>query len=311
MLTLHAILRWLCPKCTGEEVEQPAEEDSLLLNSSIGKDATTCITLPLPDGTAINCEELLPAESADEVVLGGRMWEAAPHLCAFLRSVANQVKGSSLLELGAGTGACGLYAAGLGARRVVLSEGGTDAPTLLDLLHRNAARNAERGGAVEVQALHWGEDCLPTGPFEWVVGSDIVLAGGYSHVDLCATLHALLARDQCRVVLAMQHGLPVPIESAAFGTVADRFLDETLQELEEAAFDAGLALLPVENGAPIELPVKPTDRDVIFTWPADVFNAFGDSSGVYMVQVVPRMADGLSNAFDSDSEACSEGPEGG
>ena len=239
------------------------------------------------------CEELPPADSANEVVLGGRVWEAAPHLCTFLASVAEQVQGSTLLELGAGTGACGLYAAGLGARRVVLSEGGPDAPILLDLLRRNAARNTGRD--VEACTLHWGEEPLPAGPFEWVVGSDIVLAGGYSHAALCATLLSLLLRDRCRVVLAMAHGLPIPIPSAAFGTVAGRFLDETFQELEEAAFDVGLALLPVVDGMQLQLPVEPTERDVIFTWPADEFNAFGDRSSVYLVQVVPRAADGYYN----------------
>ena len=42
-----------------------------------------------------------------------------------------------MLELGAGTGACGLAAAALGARRVLL----TDKPVLLPLLSANVAAN--------------------------------------------------------------------------------------------------------------------------------------------------------------------------
>ena len=36
---------------------------------------------------------------------------------------ADDVAGASVLELGSGTGACGLYAAALGASRVVLTDG--------------------------------------------------------------------------------------------------------------------------------------------------------------------------------------------
>ena len=49
-----------------------------------------------------------------------------------------------MLELGAGTGACGLAAAALGARRVLL----TDKPVLLPLLSANVAANRfDRSGS--------------------------------------------------------------------------------------------------------------------------------------------------------------------
>ena len=51
--------------------------------------------------------------------------------------------GKRVLELGSGTGVVGLGIARLGARRVVM----TDLPSLLPLLERNAARNAERNDA--------------------------------------------------------------------------------------------------------------------------------------------------------------------
>ena len=130
---------------------------------------------PLPSGALLEVSTLPPASSCADVVLGGRVWKAAPALCAWMASAAPLFVGRSVLELGAGTGACGtrpllglglgvaspsprpgprprprprptprphphphlspspspgacgLYAAALGAARVVLTEGGDEA----------------------------------------------------------------------------------------------------------------------------------------------------------------------------------------
>ena len=115
---------------------------------------------PLPSGALLEVSALPPASSSAEVVLGGRVWKAAPALCAWMASAAHLFAGRAVLELGAGTGACGLYAAALGASRVVLTEGGDEAAPLLALMQDNAARNsgllAAAGARVEVASLHWG-----------------------------------------------------------------------------------------------------------------------------------------------------------
>ena len=51
---------------------------------------------------------------------GGAVWPAAGALCRLLRG--QRLDGLSVLELGTGTGAVGLYAAGCGARSVVLTD---------------------------------------------------------------------------------------------------------------------------------------------------------------------------------------------
>ena len=80
-----------------------------------------------------------------------------------------------MLELGSGTGAVGLYAAALGASRVVLTDGGP--PALLELLAANVDANRPllpEAACLEVAQLQWGTDAdrLPAGPFAWVCGSD-------------------------------------------------------------------------------------------------------------------------------------------
>ena len=62
---------------------------------------------PLPGGALLEVSTLPPASSCADVVLGGRVWKAAPALCAWMATAAPLFAGRSVLELGAGTGACG------------------------------------------------------------------------------------------------------------------------------------------------------------------------------------------------------------
>ena len=54
---------------------------------------------------------------------GAMVWHAALILAEWLGDNANQISGTSVLELGAGTGACSIFAAGLGASRVMATDG--------------------------------------------------------------------------------------------------------------------------------------------------------------------------------------------
>ena len=137
---------------------------------------------------------------------GGTVWPAAGALCRCLRDEG--LDGLSVLELGTGTGAVGLFAAGCGARSVVLTD--TDA-SLCSLAAENWRSNRDAlpdGTLVTTQRYRWGEpiDALG-GPFDLCVGSDVTYEPR-AHGALLRTLSTLLEIDGAappRILLAHQH----------------------------------------------------------------------------------------------------------
>ena len=199
LLTLPDGVERISKGCNGEQ--------------NIAKPTGTSGGLPLlPGGQEIILDE------QDGSGVGGKIWRSAAALCRWQLSMQDEIRGSRVLELGSGTGASGLFAAGLGASRVVLTDGQEE---LIPLLERNAERN---GGVVNssdvITAAHWlfGESA-PAGvseiPFDMVIGSDITYAVSYSLEDdgepedrhaLCRTLRALLQENrQLRCVIAHEH----------------------------------------------------------------------------------------------------------
>ena len=166
--------------------------------------------------------------------IGGEVWPAAAALCSWLNDNAESVCGATVLELGCGTGACGLHAAALGAAHVTLTDGGSE--DLLSLARANVAANREHFGArtkVEVQRLTWqcgrleGTLLAP----DLVLASDLIYcrdpdnpeASAADHDALAATLVELLAargaqQGGTRVLFAHEHRareglLGVPLRS--------------------------------------------------------------------------------------------------
>jgi hypothetical protein len=129
--------------------------------------------------------------------LGTAVWPAAHVLISHLeeRQASLRLPCLSIIELGAGTGACGLAAAALGATRVLL----TDKRALLPTLEHNIALNSA-GGRVECAELTWSTAPLP--PDQLPHGAELVLMSdclnsvyGEQHaLALAATLHCLLER---------------------------------------------------------------------------------------------------------------------
>ena len=98
-----------------------------------------------------------PVERADMFATGdgGVVWEAAEATLAHLdeQFSDNGLSGLSVLELGAGTGVCGLACAALGASIVFL----TDLPNAQPLLRTNAERSNPGSEHVATGCITWGE----------------------------------------------------------------------------------------------------------------------------------------------------------
>lgn len=106
---------------------------------------------------------------------GAAVWNAGTALAGFLASNGDLLAGKSVIELGCGTGLCGIVAARQGASRVLLTDGNRD---LLPRVERNVAANLPAAVArnVGVRTLQWGElvDGELLGTFDIVLGSDVL-----------------------------------------------------------------------------------------------------------------------------------------
>uniref|UniRef100_A0A3B4B6V5 Uncharacterized protein n=1 Tax=Periophthalmus magnuspinnatus TaxID=409849 RepID=A0A3B4B6V5_9GOBI len=119
------------------------------------------------------------------------VWEAAIQLSNYLVERSVELKGRRVIELGAGTGLLGIFAARLGQLSSIMScfyklyiflPGAvvtlTDLPIALPPLQANVSANTPPGGwstAPTVLPLSWGKDHL-TFPADWdlVLGADLI-----------------------------------------------------------------------------------------------------------------------------------------
>ena len=208
------------------------------------------VAIPLPSGRELElCEGLQDAadgesmESLDELFsVGGTLWPCAAALCRWMNDNSEkQVQGKRILELGGGTGACGLYAAAMGAARVVLTD---STPRLIRLMENNCERNERAGNLpglatssldLSFEQFTWNSEPPPSGPWDLIIGSDCTYEFDEdAHADLAATLSALLPRSGSssapKVVLAHQH------RNRAAGAQVQRWddQDEPLQRFLDA-----------------------------------------------------------------------------
>ena len=154
---------------------------------------------PLPSGGTL---ELL--EIGVSIGVGGQLWwRCARLLCSWLLKEVTLINGAVLLELGAGTGACGLYAAaGLAASYVLITDGSC---SCCEIMRENIERNQQLLEArVEVAELMFEDEPLP-GAFDWIIGSDITY-DVTAHHGLCHMVKRLLQRKRgARCILSHEH----------------------------------------------------------------------------------------------------------
>ncbi|KAM3857205.1 protein N-lysine methyltransferase METTL21A [Diretmus argenteus] len=127
------------------------------------------------------------------------VWDAAVVMCMYLELGQVELKGKTVIELGAGTGLVGIVAALLGATVTI-----TDREPALEFLAANVKANlpADRQGSVVVSELAWGEglERYPAGGFDLVLGADIVYLED-TFVPLLRTMEHLCS-DASAVLLA-------------------------------------------------------------------------------------------------------------
>jgi len=145
-------------------------------------------------GKTLSVEQRPPQDGAAlwESGSGAVVWEAASAAIAHLDATyaTAGLLGKRCLELGSGSGLCGLACAALGAERTTL----TDLPEALPLLRSNAAASAW-ASVVDVRELCWGDAAAVAG----CTGADLVVCVDCvyqpEHYEaLAATLQALDAR---------------------------------------------------------------------------------------------------------------------
>jgi predicted nicotinamide N-methyase len=124
-------------------------------------------------------------ETVGRLPYGVALWPSAIALAHDLAARAGDLRGRTVLELGAGTGLPGLTAASLGASVVQ-----TDRDELALLLcRRNGVRNGV--GGIEYRQADWTIWDDPA-RYDWIIGSD-VLYGASQHPDLRRIFRSNLA----------------------------------------------------------------------------------------------------------------------
>ncbi|PKI46921.1 protein N-lysine methyltransferase METTL21A-like [Punica granatum] len=137
--------------------------------------------IEIPGGHNLTIHELdnVYDSLTGRALTGSWLWDSALVLSHWMASSAHlhfPLRGTSVLELGAGTGLPSLTAALLGAARVVL----TDVGPILPGLAKNVEANG-LGNRVEVRELVWGsvdEDLTQLGRFDLVLMSDVFIDPG-------------------------------------------------------------------------------------------------------------------------------------
>jgi SAM-dependent methyltransferase len=196
---------------------------------------------PLPSG------EILKLQAPGLAIgLGGRLWPSSAAMCRWLRR--EDLLGQSILEVGCGCGAVGIYAAALGAGHVLLTDGGGD--ELLQVAAGNVGRNHRllNMSRVEVVPYQWGVRDLTLPPrVDLVLGADVTYYR-QSHRDLCRSIRWLIDERSPRVVLAHEHRYLTPAARRALGgSSSDSNGDDGLVHFCEAASASGLQVATVHT----------------------------------------------------------------
>lgn len=158
---------------------------------------------------------------------GAAVWRAGEFMAGYLVANPSLVRGKRVIELGCGTGLCGLVAARLGASRVLLTDG---SDTVLERARRNIALNRlgsssapGSDGTLSTRTLLWGGLVAEElrSEFDVVLASDVLYFTG-AWRPLSETVHELLSpTGQLLLAEAGHDHLPAGVALAGFRSVAE------------------------------------------------------------------------------------------
>ena len=188
MLLRHvAIFESIIELLTGIE---PAKAEALMACRSADLEACGLVTV-VQLNAALTLR--IHALAARRAVIGGHTWRAAPALCEFFLA-SNVLRGKDVIELGSGTGLCGITAAKLGAKAVTLTD-------YVPAIVSNARFNAKLNGCADsVSACHLDWRAVAqerhagslTAAFDVVIASDCIYEE--EHGELVPLVASLLMR---------------------------------------------------------------------------------------------------------------------
>jgi len=125
-------------------------------------------------------EYLAQLESKREEISGRRLWPGSSILGQYLVEMEAQFEGKNVLELGAGTGVCGMLSRRLGAAFVAVTDGDSECISLIN-------QNFQNNGFRDDQYIHsfflkWGDtvstaafsEACPIESFDLIVAGDVL-----------------------------------------------------------------------------------------------------------------------------------------
>jgi len=127
----------------------------------------------------INLEFVHGSNQFIEKFVSRVVWPSAEAMCEYFVQHPELVKDKTVLELGSGTGLCGLVVSKLGASKVVMTDYNDEAISIIDI---NIDRNSQRSSCSAFK-LSWGDEAqadyvrqqsLDGGLFDLVIGTDVV-----------------------------------------------------------------------------------------------------------------------------------------
>ena len=151
---------------------------------------------------------------------GAAVWNAGAALADYLAANPAAVDGKLVLELGCGTGLCGLVASRLGAKAVLLTDG---VDPVLERAQRNIEANVQ-DRKIRTRKLQWGTNAVEEqlrGKFDVVLASDVLYQSS-AWIAFGATAKDLLKPETGRLLLAESGHTNSPLQSTleGFRTVA-------------------------------------------------------------------------------------------